>query len=65
MEYAISPRVPVNCTHNPVPPSPQPHLETLMCLRRTLTLDLAPASAHASSIMTNALKLNEKWAQNG
>jgi hypothetical protein len=32
-----------------------------MCLQRTLTLDIAPAPAHASSIMTKALKLNEKW----
>ncbi|MET3951892.1 hypothetical protein ABIB29_002743 [Arthrobacter sp. UYEF36] len=31
-----------------------------MCLRRTLMLDLAPASAHASSIMTKELKLNGK-----
>jgi hypothetical protein len=51
----------LNRTLNPVPPDPQPHLETQMCLLRTLALDLSPAPAYRSSIKTKGLKLNEKW----
>ena len=62
MESVICPLGQADCTQDPDPPkSATTTLATPVWLWRTLTLDLAPASAYRSSIKTKGLKLNEKW----